>query len=239
MTATSATVTASSSSSSSSVADGSSKLVRGSVASGVALALSPALSLQMVTRGDGEGSRDWATLESPLQCCCVCLEGYLVMRFRDAGNESREAVMDRVGDYALFTASVPHRFESITASKCILITVHGASQTASFFSANAASQEGAFFAGQSSLAVASTLRKSFPASLGWQSLGAGESGKPDARSSRVALLLIRGKLSVRCVGQSVSLVVMGEFVECPAHENIAWTALAPHTVALTIVVPKK
>lgn len=175
------------------------RLVRGTLVSEKPVSFSPTLQMHWTVRADGS-VKEWA-VEQALQSCWISVEGYLVLKFKDAGNEIRETVMDRIGEYALFTAQVPYRVESISATKSIVITSQGANVTkASFFSANASSQEGAFFAGQSSLATAGSLRKSFPAQVGWQVLGVGEQSKLN-QTSKSVVVLVRGKLNVQCAGQ--------------------------------------
>lgn len=186
------------------------RLVRGTLVSEKPVSFSPTLQMHWTVRADGS-VKEWA-VEQAIQSCWISVEGYLVLKFKDAGNEIRETVMDRIGDYALFTAQVPYRVESISATKSIMITSQGANVTkASFFSANASSQEGAFFAGQSSLATAGSLRKSFPAQVGWQVLGVGEQAKLN-QTSKSVVVLVRGKLNVQCAGQTaVSNVVFNLF----------------------------
>jgi hypothetical protein len=204
-------------------------------------ALGAGVRARLVQRTEGEAERDWQT-DGSCASCAVSVEGYVLYKFRDVAGDVRESMATRGGDYVLMTAGVPHVWEAVSAARLLLLSVQQAVSPAvpAFVSGYAPQHEGAFFAGPKSLAPESTLRKSFPADLCYSALAAaGDRGKGVAGlGSQTAVLLVRGKASVACAGETGLLSNPGDFVVCPAFQEASWTALAPTTLVVAVVLPR-
>ncbi len=204
-------------------------------------ALGAGVRARLVQRAEGEAQREWQ-VDAACAACLVSVEGYLLTKFRDAAGDVRESMATRAGDYVLMTAGVPHVWEAVSAARLLLLSVAqpAAPATPAFVSGFAPQHVGAFFAGAKSLAPDNTLRKTFPADLCFSALAAvGDRGKGVAGlGSQTAVLLVRGKASVACADETGMLGAPGDFVVCPAFQEAAWTALAPSTIVVAIVLPR-
>ena len=214
---------------------------RGSLSGGGGEAsLSSSVRVRWVSRREGEAQREFVAETSAI--CLVAVEGYSLYKFRDVAGDVRESMATRLGDYMLCTAQVPTVWESVSASQLLSISVAQSSAPAlpSFASGYAPQHEGLFFAGGKSLAPDGSLRKLFPVDVCFSSLTAsGEHGKGlAAQMAHSAVIIIRGKASVTCAGETCLLGGVGEFVVCPPHEQVTWMALAPNTVVLALVLPR-
>ncbi len=215
-------------------------LLRGNVANDEQLGAG--VRARWVQRAEGEAQKEWQ-VETGSASCILSLDGYALYKFRDAAGDVRESMATRLGDYMLLTADVPHVWESVSASRLLIISVQqplAALATPAFASGYAPQHEGAFFVGSKSLAPDRTLRKTFPLDACYSALAnAGEQGKGiAAQGSQSAVILMKGKSSVSCGGETCLLGSAGDFVVCAAHEQVNWTAMAPATVVLALLFPR-